>query len=676
MKREDTQTQQLIPTVGGDEDLTHPSIGLKCDRSCTDCWCLFVFAACWVVLIILAATVFSKGDPDRLLYGTDYMGNVCAKGSPDVDAGNWSLRKLLWYPVTYDPNQRKLILTEAIDLGVCVETCPKRSDLLVTVYQSTNDSSTHQRWPVLFDSSDQAYRCIPDFLTFDCGNVSSCMGSLAGAAESFGQSSGIAEMGMAAFVEVTAGWWIILLSAIGSVVIALIWLFFLRYTVKPLVVLLILLLLVTMIGLGVLFFLKRKQVLDDPQSAGSDAPKMWLAMAIVAWCSAFIFLCVIIFLGKSIMIACDIIEEAAKVPISIPTMNLVPPVLFLCILPFIALFVAVAIFIQSTGDVISLSVTIPTYNSTADFSNVTSLITGQGVTTISTETKDFEFEGWRVYAHVFNLMMMLWNFGFLNAICYLIFAFCGVFWYWSRPGGSKSPPIGSVCIATKKCLRYHMGTLALGSFIVAVVQVMRILLVFIERKAKESGVASNKAVEFLFKCLHCFLACLERVIKFVNKNAYIVQAHNGKSFIPAAREGIELLGGNVLSVGATQVIGEVFIICGKVQITVLSAALAFLLTQASGQASEGISKGVLIIVIAAVFGFLIATLFMFVLSACIDTILMCFCYDRVHSDVDYFPPDLAQHLDLNKDADKAKGKVDLLEKAHEMTSKDSPPHDL
>eukprot|EP00656_Telonema_subtile_P041126 TRINITY_DN46246_c0_g1_i1.p1 TRINITY_DN46246_c0_g1~~TRINITY_DN46246_c0_g1_i1.p1 ORF type:complete len:279 (-),score=14.78 TRINITY_DN46246_c0_g1_i1:239-1075(-) len=267
------------------------------------------------------------------------------------------------------------------------------------------------------------------------------------------------------------------------------------------------------------------------------------------------------------------------------------------------------------------------------------------------------------------MLMLLWNFGLLNAICYLIFALCGVFWYWSRPGGKKTPPTGSVCIALKKCLRYHLGTLALGSFIVAVVQLMRILLVFIERKAKDTGIANKRAFEFLFKCLHCFLACLERVIKFINKSAYVVQAHNSKSFIPAAREGLELLGGNVLSVGATHIIGEIFMTIGKVQITVLSAALAFLLTQASGQASEGISKGVLIIVITAVIAFLVATLFMSVLSTCIDTILMCFCYDRVHSEVDYFPPDLAQHLDLTKDVEDVKAKINLMEKAQEMSSK-------
>ena len=107
-----------------------------------------------------------------------------------------------------------------------------------------------------------------------------------------------------------------------------------------------------------------------------------------------------------------------------------------------------------------------------------------------------------------------------------------------------------------KCYRYHLGSLAFGSLIIAIVQMIRVLLEYVDAKlkGKENPVAkffikwvnrscSSKKLSVhdkwqhyvfyyfrivarvyvcFFRCLKCCFWCLEKFLKFLNKNAYIL----------------------------------------------------------------------------------------------------------------------------------------------------------
>lgn len=70
-----------------------------------------------------------------------------------------------------------------------------------------------------------------------------------------------------------------------------------------------------------------------------------------------------------------------------------------------------------------------------------------------------------------------------------------------------------------RAIRYHLGSLAFGSLILAIVQFIKAMLEYLDQKAKAS---QNIIAEFLVKCLKCCFWCLEQFIKFLNKNAYIM----------------------------------------------------------------------------------------------------------------------------------------------------------
>ena len=64
------------------------------------------------------------------------------------------------------------------------------------------------------------------------------------------------------------------------------------------------------------------------------------------------------------------------------------------------------------------------------------------------------------------------------------------------------------------------GSIAFGSFLIALVQFIRIIFEYYKRQLEKAG-KENKVVKILLCLTSYLLDCLERFIKFISKNAYI-----------------------------------------------------------------------------------------------------------------------------------------------------------
>lgn len=63
-------------------------------------------------------------------------------------------------------------------------------------------------------------------------------------------------------------------------------------------------------------------------------------------------------------------------------------------------------------------------------------------------------------------------------------------------------------------LRYHLGSIAFGSLLIAIVQFIRAILEYINHKTKELQ-QNNMLVKFLMCCVRCCLWCFEKCVKFI-----------------------------------------------------------------------------------------------------------------------------------------------------------------
>lgn len=67
-------------------------------------------------------------------------------------------------------------------------------------------------------------------------------------------------------------------------------------------------------------------------------------------------------------------------------------------------------------------------------------------------------------------------------------------------------------------MRYHFGSLAFGSLIIAIIQFFRFLLEQFVQNVKKS---KNKLALYITNCMRCCLACIEKFVKYLTANAYI-----------------------------------------------------------------------------------------------------------------------------------------------------------
>jgi choline transporter-like protein 2/4/5 len=118
---------------------------------------------------------------------------------------------------------------------------------------------------------------------------------------------------------------------------------------------------------------------------------------------------------------------------------------------------------------------------------------------------------------VYNFFGYLWVTQFLVAICQTTVAGAIGSWYWVRE--KKEIPAFPVLSSFYRVVRYHLGSMAFGSLIIAIVKFIRAMLAWLQRRLK--GAQFAPLVLFL-KCLSCCFAVYERFLKFLNKNAYIM----------------------------------------------------------------------------------------------------------------------------------------------------------
>ena len=86
--------------------------------------------------------------------------------------------------------------------------------------------------------------------------------------------------------------------------------------------------------------------------------------------------------------------------------------------------------------------------------------------------------------------------------------------------------MSTVLGAFYRLVRFHLGTAAFGSFIIALIQLVRIILKYLEHKVEEwekKGCTGPLVwlLKACLKCAQCLLWCFEKCMKFINRNAYI-----------------------------------------------------------------------------------------------------------------------------------------------------------
>jgi hypothetical protein len=620
-------------------------VGPKADRSCTDVIFLLTFIGFWVGIIVIAAFSLQHGDVDLLLNGYDSFVNVCGKDNTGVSIANLNETQSSYpnmkldmtnFKYNYFTNPRSY--TDF--MVMCVKSCPtaanQKDALLGTDVPefcygpSANNTYTNpsalspNKYEGMNANSGKCAGTLPtqagqptsvyqaDTVLFNrCIPVSSeYLGLLV---DSLGSISALTD----AMSEVANNWDKILYMSCAAVGISILMVFLMRLIVKPMVYLTLLGGTVTLIVVTVYFQNAYTQLAEEKAVANAATPPQpfleskqqnldfFNAGRYILFIVTLIIVILLISMRNRIRLVVALFQESALVLQSIPLLLFLPIFTFVILAGFLVFWLYVFIGLGSSGE--------RTYNEVSGFVDLK-------------DRANYESMWW------YHLFALFWVTQFLLACQQMVMAGASVLWYFS-PKEEKASCCnnGMVKSSLWNLVRYHLGSVAFGSLIIAIIQMIRFVLAYIEKKTAKS---TSTWVRWLLRCLQCCMWCFEKCMKFINKNAYIEIAIYGFNFCSAAKKAFGTLLANVLRVAALNIIGAFVLFMIKVFVMAIVGTITIQLFWDDNENNETFFG--LIVLLIIVIAYFIADCFVDTYETVVDTMLLCFCEDAARDSDEKF----------------------------------------
>lgn len=367
-----------------------------------------------------------------------------------------------------------------------------------------------------------------------------------------------------------------------------------------------------------------------------DNVETLMIYAIIITVVCVVVLLLIIFLRSRIGLMVTLFKEAGFMVMRMIAILFTPIILALFILAWAALWSFVSGYIYTAGTATDLP-----------FDRTYGVIEGEVnqapmIPITMVYYKDHDYIMWVWLYHLFGLY---WGTEFFLA-CHEM-AIAGAFcqFYWTRDKRKVSFP---VVRGIWWVFRYHLGTVAFGSCIIAIIQLIRTILAYIQNKTKDS---QSEVVKYLLMCLQCCLWCFEKVMKFINRNAYIYTAFKGSNFCTSCKKVFGLLMSNLVRVGVINCVGSFILFIGKFLVVIVTGMLGYFMMNNDDE----IVYWAVPVLIAAIFAFAVAHTFFSVYEIGIDTIFICFAQDETINDGTpgreyYMSKNLMQWVDNSSEA--------------------------
>uniref|UniRef100_A0A8C9UBR5 Choline transporter-like protein n=1 Tax=Scleropages formosus TaxID=113540 RepID=A0A8C9UBR5_SCLFO len=612
------------------------------NRGCTDIICCILFILALLGYFAVGILAWSQGDPRKVIYPTDSRGQFCGQaGTPLENKPN-----LFYFNIMKCASPLVLLEFQCPTPQICVEKCPDRFLTLLNAFK-TADLKYYKSYckegsapevlktglcpAMILPSKPLSRRCFPAFskkngvlvvgnqTTFDDGQgkIRNAKDLLEGAGH-YGITifREARQLAMKIFEDYTHSWYWILIGLVIAMVISLIFIILLRF-LAGIMVWVMIILVILVIGYGMVPLLAFLLI-----SSNTTFPSV-IILCIVE----VIIILLLIFLRKRILIAIALIKEASRAIGYVMSSLFYPLLTFILLALVIAYWAVTAIFLSTSNEPVY-----KVFNDTAcEYSRNTCKPETFNTSAAKLACPDakclFAFYGGESPYHkyliafqFYNVFLFFWCANFVTALgqVTLAGAFASYYWASKKPDDMPAFPIFS---SLGRALRYHTGSMAFGSLILAIVQVIRVLLEYVDYKLKG---AQNRFAKFLLCCLKCCFWCLEKFIKFLNRNAYIMIAIYGKNFCTSARDGFIAL---TVTAAATRFYFISFHFSGILSFFFFSGKM-----KGIESTTPALNYYWVPIVTVIIGSYLIAHGFFSVYAMCVDTLFLCFCEDLERND--------------------------------------------
>ncbi|XP_030595723.1 choline transporter-like protein 1 isoform X2 [Archocentrus centrarchus] len=592
------------------------------DRSCTDLPWFLLFTVFCVGMGSICGFTIVTGGAARLVFGYDSYGNTCGQRNEQIEGVRLSGldhtdRKFVFFldPCNVDIVQRKIK-----SMALCVSLCP--TEELKTYQDLKRFAMINGSELCSYELAGHKYPGLPERFTkcpklpvppskplpvFNrCTPVDiSCYARFAEAVVTFvGDNSVLHRLiaGVAASKEIIIG--LCVLALFLSMILMVI----IRYISAVLVwILTSLVVLGSLAGTSVLWWLyidyrlygNDTKVLKEAKEeveVTRDSGQALLVYAVAATVFTIILLLLMLFMRKRVALTIALFHVAGKVFIHLPLLTLQPFVTFFALLLFWIYWILVLLFLGTTGN--------PVQNE-------------------ETGLTEFRLTGPLQYLTWYHAVGLVWISEFILACQQMTVAGAVVTYYFTRD--KNRLPVTPILSSVLRLVRYHLGTVAKGSFIITLVKIPRLILMYIHNQLKGK---ENACARCMLKTCICCLWCLEKCLNYLNQNAYAATAINSTSFCTSARDAFVILVENALRVATINAIGDFVLFLGKILIVTTTAFAGVLLLNYQRDYAEWL----LPLIIVCLFSFLVAHCFLSIFEIVVDVLFLCFAIDTKYND--------------------------------------------
>lgn len=230
---------------------------------------------------------------------------------------------------------------------------------------------------------------------------------------------------------------------------------------------------------------------------------------------------------------------------------------------------------------------------------------------------------------LYMLFMALWVTAWLSYTSQFITIVTACTYYFNS--GPETEASADVATGFKFAYLYHMGSIAFGALIIAIVRFIRIVFVYICEKASEAS-GENPVVKGVAACGNCVLACIEKICDYINVNAFSFMAVTGQSFCSSAWYAFLLNMKHLLKFSFANLIAKVFIFIGKLAITVGNCYSLFALMKFVFKDTEEVGSLFGPIVAIGVTTYVTASIFLGIFDTIVQALLICLAIDMDMND--------------------------------------------
>jgi hypothetical protein len=436
-------------------------------------------------------------------------------------------------------------------------------------------------------------------------------------------------------------WDVTIIVCVLAFVMGLVFLILLRFFIKPVVYFAVFAVFALFMALGVIAYAYATQCVDDEldtsalasvgeekeclnyKVSSGEGRKALLYCAYICWILAAVYAAIIACLFKRIRLAVAVNAVAAQFVVHTPHIVLVPVIQGITALTWTIIWILMCTFLlsQVPDDYVDTTTAFDSYDSA-----YTNCVDGKwpegGIYKVDSTGAWMCYQPRYAidYRFWYSVLSFFWHHAFIVAVGQCTIAGAVGVWFFNRgEKGSMAASMLSVCTGWKNCFRYHLGSLAFGSFILAVIQTVRWFMIYLSKQAKAQG---NFVMEIVLKVFAYCLWCFEKSVKFLNKNAYIQVALMATNFCTSAKNAFWLIARNAVRFGVLGSLGFIVHFIGKYLIMSATAVLGFLILQ---EMHADVSAVPVTCVLAyCVIGYSMGVLFMDVFGLAVDATLQCF----------------------------------------------------